>query len=56
MDLKSKIDNLNTEIDSLLQSRNFDQRKSKDLEKKVLELESDLESKARMYDEIIQEF
>lgn len=56
MDLKSKVDTLNTELDSLLQTRNFDQRKCKELERRVVELESEVESKSKMYDEIIQEF
>ena len=56
MDLKSKIDTLNTEVDSLLQTRNFDSRKCKDLERRVLELEGEVESKSKMYEEIISDF
>lgn len=56
MDLKSKIDSLNTEVDSLLSTKNFDTRKCKDLERRVVELEGEVESKAKMYEEIITDF
>lgn len=56
MDIKSKIDSLNTEVDSLLSTKNFDTRKCKDLERRVVELEGEVESKAKMYEEIITDF
>ena len=56
MDLKSKIDTLNTEVDSLLSTKNFDSRKCRDLERRVVELEGEVESKGKMYEEIIADF
>ena len=56
MDLKSKMETINTEVDSLLQTRNFDHRKCKDLERRVLELEGEVEAKASLHEEIMQEF
>lgn len=56
MDLKSKIDTLSTELDTILSNKTYENRKRKENEKKVLELESQLEQKTNMYKELVQEF
>jgi predicted patatin/cPLA2 family phospholipase len=56
LDLKSKVDTLSTELDNILQNQNYDQRKYKESEKKLIELETQLETKNKMYNEIEQEF
>lgn len=56
MDLKSKIDTLSTELDTIIQTKTYEQRKRKENDKKLLELESQLETKTNMYNEIVNEF
>lgn len=56
LDLKSKVDTLSTELDNILQNQNYEQRKCRESEKKLIELETQLETKNKMYNEIKQEF
>jgi hypothetical protein len=50
------VDTLSTELDNILQSKSYEQRKRKENEKKMIEQESLLESKTKMYNEIVNEF
>jgi len=56
MDLKSKIDSLSTEFDTILQNKNTEVNKRKLNENRVLELESQLESSKNLYNELASEF